>query len=221
MNDGLKQRIIGALVLVALAVIFLPVLFDKERIAPVDRATQIPLAPVVVPALIPEPAKAPRKKDSIIAKPLTNGTFAVGEKNGSTVLEPVSDKIKTIATVKKESLIEASSDVNVSSKEKVSSEAGISNAVKVSGPRLGADGLPLSWVLQVASYKQKKQAEALRDILLKKGYRAFIQNVKTSKGQHVRLYLGPELDKSILEKAKKKIDKRYNVESFILSFKNT
>ena len=45
MNDGLKQRIIGAVVLLALAVIFVPVIFDKERITPVDRNTQIPIMP--------------------------------------------------------------------------------------------------------------------------------------------------------------------------------
>ena len=45
MDDGLKQRIIGAIVLLALAVIFIPILFDKERIEPVDTTTQIPIAP--------------------------------------------------------------------------------------------------------------------------------------------------------------------------------
>lgn len=45
MDDGVKQRIVGAFVLVALAVIFVPVFFDRERIAPVDRESQIPLAP--------------------------------------------------------------------------------------------------------------------------------------------------------------------------------
>ena len=47
MDDGLKQRIIGALVLLALAVIFIPVLFDRERISPVDKKTQIPVAPYI------------------------------------------------------------------------------------------------------------------------------------------------------------------------------
>ncbi len=45
MDDGLKQRIIGAIVLLAIAVIFIPVMFDKERIAPVDKKTKIPSAP--------------------------------------------------------------------------------------------------------------------------------------------------------------------------------
>ena len=45
MDDGLKQRIVGAFVLVAIGVVFIPVVFDRERIEPLDRKTQIPPAP--------------------------------------------------------------------------------------------------------------------------------------------------------------------------------
>lgn len=55
MDDGIKQRIIGAIVLLAIAVIFVPVLFDKERIEPVDRKTQIPPAPYIEPVVIDVP----------------------------------------------------------------------------------------------------------------------------------------------------------------------
>jgi DedD protein len=48
LDDGLKQRVVGALVLLALAVIFLPVLFDRDPMAPVSRDSLIPDAPQVV-----------------------------------------------------------------------------------------------------------------------------------------------------------------------------
>jgi DedD protein len=48
LDDGLKQRVVGALVLLALAVIFLPVLFDRDPMTPVDRESQIPAAPQVI-----------------------------------------------------------------------------------------------------------------------------------------------------------------------------
>lgn len=47
-DDGLKQRVVGALVLLALAVIFLPALFDRDPMAPVSRDSQIPAAPQVL-----------------------------------------------------------------------------------------------------------------------------------------------------------------------------
>lgn len=52
MDDGLKQRLIGAFVLLALAVIFVPVFFDRERIEPVDKTTQIPIAPIIEPVSV-------------------------------------------------------------------------------------------------------------------------------------------------------------------------
>lgn len=55
MNDGLKQRLIGAVVLLALAVIFVPVIFDRQKLAPIDRQTQIPEAPEITIVDIPEP----------------------------------------------------------------------------------------------------------------------------------------------------------------------
>ena len=61
-DDGLKQRLIGAVVLLALGVIFLPVLFDRDRIEPIDQETLIPEAPEVVTVDIPAPAE-PEVKD--------------------------------------------------------------------------------------------------------------------------------------------------------------
>lgn len=55
MDDGLKQRLIGALVLLAIAIIFVPVFFDQERIVPLDRTTQVPLAPEIEPIEIVPP----------------------------------------------------------------------------------------------------------------------------------------------------------------------
>lgn len=55
LDDSLKQRLLGALVLLALAVIFLPVLFDRESITPVDRTSQIPVPPEIVTVIVREP----------------------------------------------------------------------------------------------------------------------------------------------------------------------
>ncbi len=76
MNDGLKQRIIGAVVLVALGILFIPVLFDKERIEPVDRATQIPPEPELQPLPLPEAATAPRTPAPQVEQPI-DGEFAI------------------------------------------------------------------------------------------------------------------------------------------------
>ena len=57
MDDGLKQRLIGAVVLLAIAVIFIPALFDRQTVEPVDHTSQIPPMPEVdfEPIVVPEP----------------------------------------------------------------------------------------------------------------------------------------------------------------------
>lgn len=54
-DDGLKQRLIGAIILLALGVIFVPVLFDRSPIEPVDQTSQIPAAPEIITIDVQEP----------------------------------------------------------------------------------------------------------------------------------------------------------------------
>ncbi len=57
MNDGLKQRIIGAFVLLALAAIFLPVVLNFSDERTVDTRSRIPTAPDIKPVTISEPSR--------------------------------------------------------------------------------------------------------------------------------------------------------------------
>ena len=66
----------------------------------------------------------------------------------------------------------------------------------------------LAWVVQVGSFSSSKNALALRDKLRKKGYRTFVESIKTASGKMYRVRVGPELDKSKIEKAQKKLKQR-------------
>ena len=66
MNENLKQRIVGALVLVALAVIFVPLLFDFSGQRELDTTSQIPPRPDIQPVKVAEPV---RPENIIPAKP--------------------------------------------------------------------------------------------------------------------------------------------------------
>ncbi len=52
MNEGIKQRLVGALVLLALGTILLPMLFDFDGVYNVDTRTSIPLAPDIQAVVI-------------------------------------------------------------------------------------------------------------------------------------------------------------------------
>ncbi|TKB49853.1 SPOR domain-containing protein [Ferrimonas sediminicola] len=59
MSDQLKNRIVGILVLTALAVIFLPNLLDGEKRRMEENFATIPLGPVALPQEVPEQAFEP------------------------------------------------------------------------------------------------------------------------------------------------------------------
>ena len=189
MNDGLKQRIVGALVLVALGIIFIPVIFDKERIVPVDRTTQIPAQPDLVMLPLPDPPVAPNPVDIEIAQPIS-GSFQA------------------------ESTDEHDSEVNDDSAHDQATIHTDSSVVRDKNSDLAT-----AWVLRVASFKAEDRAKRLRDELIDLGYKSYINSVDTSSGRRTRLYVGPTIDKISLGKAKSVIDKKYNVASIYLKFK--
>lgn len=70
MGENLKQRIVGALVLIALAVIIIPLMFDFSSSREVDTQSQIPPRPEIKPVIVPEPVRPeniiPAKSDEEI-----------------------------------------------------------------------------------------------------------------------------------------------------------
>jgi len=195
MNDGLKQRIIGALVLVALGIIFIPVLFDRERIAPVDRVTQIPPEPEKKMLSLPEPPVAPRTPDAELKKEI-DGRFDIEKEDAAKQREQAQETEATPTTTPKAT-------------PKVGSTENTEKKVE----KLGA------WVLQVASYESKQRASETLKELEKMDFRGFTRETETSVGKRTRLYVGPNVSKDELEKAKSVIDKKFRVDSLILKFR--
>jgi len=63
MNQALKQRLVGAVVLAALAVIFLPALFNGGRPKQLDTLKEVPPMPATTPFVVQEPSRPPGAAD--------------------------------------------------------------------------------------------------------------------------------------------------------------
>ncbi len=170
MDDGLKQRLIGAFVLLALGVIFIPVLFDRDRIEPVDKKTQIPVAPYIEPVVIEELTPPEVENPAIPPEQMY-----------------VPDEDAPVAETPE-------------------------------APSVDDDGVPNSWVIQVASFRFEKHAEGLRDKLIADGYPAYVRTITIDKGKMTRLYVGPKIDKGVLLRQKKEIETKHNVSAILLKF---
>lgn len=149
LDKGLKQRMVGALVLVALAVIFLPMLFsrpDEQRQIVVD-APAMPAMPAmpehpVVPAEVPEPIPEPPQL------PQTQTEPAVAESAPAPAPAPA-------AVVPPPALSEPAKPAS----------------------HLDANSLPVSWSVQLASLSSRERAVELQQRLRSQGYNAYVRSV--------------------------------------------
>ena len=211
MNDILKQRLVGALILVALGVVFWPIIFVEPGDEAVAQQARIPPRPEVVttPIAVPDmaglrasperavpaetepvepPAPEPELKADIITKESVEKAPA-----------PVIDKPAPAPIV-------ASQRV-----ERTRSEA----------PQklvLDADGVPVAWILQVASVSSADKADQLRQRLLKMDQKAYVKKVRRGDKNLYRVYIGPKFERGALEKIKARIDAEFGVTSMIARY---
>ncbi|WP_160152957.1 SPOR domain-containing protein [Microbulbifer sp. ALW1] len=231
LNDGVKQRIVGALVLAALAVIFLPTLFDREGARYIDVTSQIPAPPDIKPIVIAEPQPV----DGIDAAPPVNEVFqpdfveqkAPAPDPETVTLPPEPEPAQAIA-----SKAASKAESKVAPEETVAAAAPVRKAEPVTEkqpepePQLPAEetqlddqGLPEGWVVQVAAYKESASAERMRGKLMDAGFRAYTRAVDTPKGRFVRVFVGPKLSRVDAQSDKRKLDKLLKTETLILRYR--
>ena len=166
-----KQRIVGAIVLVALAVIFIPMLLPGSRdIGFSDNGSPIPPKPAELENLKvlelekPQPAPKPRE---IVRTPIDERTPATPDV-----------EVEAPATENKTPLPEETLPA------KTTSEAA-----------QPADTTPKAWAVQVGSFTQRDNAMRLRDQLRSKGYKAFVERITSADKTFYRVRVGPEVSR--------------------------
>ncbi|QQE87531.1 SPOR domain-containing protein [Azotobacter chroococcum] len=193
LDKRLKQRMIGALVLLALAVIFLPMLFTREDEVRqvVVEAPPMPKAPPaprveVEPVAVPEPVILPEGPPPSTAVASTPATPAVPAASTST-------RDKT----------QAANPAPPPAQAKVAEAS-----------RLDANSLPASWSIQLASLSNSANAQALQKTLRSQGYNAYIRHVD---GMN-RVYVGPVIERSEANRLRDQLKRQHNLSGFVVRF---
>ena len=209
METTLKQRLIGAAVIIALAVIFVPMILDGSgRQESVALNMEVPPEPTFTfDSDLPdakkldelEPIKKPNKP---VEKEITE-------------IEPVPDpELDSSPEPKVENTpAETTETVPVKTEEPVVAEEKVAVATEnhiKTNPALSA------WAVQVAAFGQKDKALALQEKLLASNLPAFTE--QSGKGNKViyRVKVGPELKRENADKLRDKILNEHGLEgSFI------
>ncbi|MTZ14697.1 SPOR domain-containing protein [Pseudomonas sp. JL972] len=192
LDKGLKQRMVGALVLIALAVIFVPMLFTREddlRHVVVD-APAMPNTPPVAqieiePVEVPEPKSIPEGFE-IVENDASAQSVAVpsAPTESPAVAEPEQMKAPAQTT-------------------------------PVPQPRVDADNLPVSWSIQLASLSNRASAEKLQKTLREQGYNAYI---RAADGMN-RVFVGPLIERDEANRLRDQLQRQQKLNGFVVRFK--
>ena len=201
LDNAYKQRMVGALVLVALAVIFLPMLFSRqdEQRQVVVEAPAAPAAPAmaqieVEPVVVPEPEVLPQEpvpSDEEIAESIAPSVPATPPTAPIAASKPVAPPTPP-------------------------KPAAVQPAVRpdVSQSRVDANGLSVSWSVQLASLSNRASAESLQKSLRAQGYNAYI---RTADGKN-RVFVGPLIERAEADRLRDLLSRQQNLKGFVVRF---
>ena len=211
LDKAYKQRMVGALVLVALAVIFLPMLFsrqDEQRQVTVEApaAPQAPALPQVQvePVAVPEPQTLPQEPvpsdDEIAQQESAVPAVPVAPAPAAKPVTPPPAPVPALAA--KPATAPA---------QPITATPGKPDTTQ---SRVDANGLSVSWSVQLASLANRESAEKLQKTLRSQGYNAYI---RTADGKN-RVFVGPLIERAEADRLRDLLNRQQNLKGFVVRF---
>jgi DedD protein len=183
LNDGTRQRLVGAVVLAALALILWPVVMGPKRDQSFVIESDIPARPVFGASEIKQPE--PRVDVSPIGEyqQKLKQQSEQAQRGGATEREPPA-------------------------------QAAAVEPPAVTQPALDKDGVPIGWIIQVASFGERENANALSKRLQDNGYRAHVK----VQGKYARVFVGPYIDQAMAQKDMGSIARNHQTKPKLVRF---
>ncbi|HLV17363.1 MAG TPA: SPOR domain-containing protein [Pseudomonas sp.] len=192
LDRGLKQRVIGALVLVALAVIFLPMLLTREdqlrhvrvEAPPMPSMPALPdirTTPVPVPEPLPEEPVPGAPAAPIASLPLPQS--GATEQPPRRVTPPAPGAQPATPPARTES-------------------------------RLDANNLPVTWTIQLASFSNRDNALRLQKTLRAQGYNAYVRTFENWN----RVFVGPVIENAEAKRLRDQLHRQHKLDGKVVRF---
>lgn len=231
MNNVLKQRLVGALILVALGVVFWPIIFvepDAARQAPVVR---MPPPPAIDTTPLPAPDKVglrgspplatdagagpepepnlPESGEGELPEPGLSVADTADALDANDVDSPAGDRggeAPEAAPEPAPTIAPAPEDTAIAARAREERPA---------QPEIDAQGIPVAWTLQVVSVSRKDSAEQTRQRLEGMGHKAYVKVAEVEGRKVYRVYVGPKFERARLDDIKADIDRQFGVKSMV------
>jgi DedD protein len=195
MDFLLKQRLVGAVVLVALGVIFIPMLLEGP-----DQT------------LVPEMEALPEPIDRQLSKPLDDfpapDAIPVEPQESVVLGDPEPEPAE-------ENRPEETAPPPAAKTDR--QEAPLP-PVPAPGEKRSQPGPLGSWVVQAGSFSSEQNALRLRDKLREAGFVTQVEKARVGGKSHYRVRVGPFLERADAEKSQKRLLARHSIKGRVLSY---
>ena len=196
MDFLLKQRLVGAIVLVALGVIFIPMLLEGDR------------------TLVPEMEALPDLLEPHSSQPLNDfpAADAIPE-------APPTEVISTDVPPAETAPAEPPPPPPPAAPKESPAPAPDPAPVEPAAPEKPAHKSPLgNWVVQMGSFSSEKNAVALRDKLRKAGFTTQVEKVRVDSKTHFRVRVGPFIERADADQTRERLNDKFELKGRVLSY---
>ncbi|MDA0927473.1 MAG: SPOR domain-containing protein [Proteobacteria bacterium] len=210
MQQSTKQRIVGTVVLLALALIFLPIIFDGQGSYQTPIASRIPEPPEIPVLAEPIPTRP-----VIIADSLEEAEAEVEAAQQAEPEQPASNDAVAEADAPATAPVAGDTDDDDDNGvEVVTSQPAFSREV----PQLGTDGLPQGWSVRLGSFSDSDNAANLLTRLQEAGYRAYTRTIPSDRGDLTGVFVGPWVDRIQVNEYQQELQAQFQLAGIVVPY---
>ena len=205
MNLAMKQRVTGTVVLVCLALIFIPLLLDGEGVQPAaPEPAAIPPAPALSEAVFREPQRPLVQADQEPANPA-----------------PVSQDLLDEATTDTDSPRLSAAAGSAEQKEAAPTAQAEEQPVAATPAEQVArqpSGLPEGWSVRLGVFGDKDNAEKLLKQLVDAGYKAYSRRMAGTASDRTGIFVGPVLSRTEANELIGELSDKFRLNGLVVRF---
>jgi DedD protein len=226
-NDILKQRLIGATILLALGVVFWPIIFVQPEHKGATQPQSLPPPPPVSTAPVEPPdASGLRTSPDIAASTQAENTEepATVEKPAAVAIPAVQPKPTPATSGTAQSKPSQAPSIAAQPKPAPPPAAltqGATPATRSKAPEplvTDANGVPQAWTLQVATVASADKAENMRKRLIAMQQKAYVTSVSSGGNRLYRVCVGPKFERAELAALQTRINAEFGVTTMIVRY---
>ena len=224
MEERLKQRLVGAVVLVSLAVVFVPILFDLphgvDRETPATTISEIPERPqdqsgssVSITLDLPRTQRLDaevERERSVSGAGVDGG----GASSGAIASDSTSTAPGAVSSASAPEPSEPPASTIRSDPASAAGNAADDSEQKQAMQAPATDG----WIVQLGSFAKSENALALRKRLQNSGYPAFVESGSSAQGAVSRVFVGPMPNRRQAKDSAAKLRREMALEGIVVPY---